>query len=207
MEISKSSVNPKEALLLKSAKDGDEETARYLLEADGNLVWAKARITENSPLHLAVTSNYEGIAKLLLDHGANPETANISGWKPLAIAARSGSAYLPVAELLLQYGAEIESVNRRLNESALHVCAEKGFLQMARILLDRGAQVDFRDLCGRTPLFKAVSGRSIDLIKLLLEYGATKDVQTDQGMTLESLAANDAKILDLLRKPQLSTDP
>ncbi|KAH6889253.1 ankyrin repeat-containing domain protein [Thelonectria olida] len=207
MELSTSSTNPKEALLLKAAQDGDEETVRSLLEADDKLVWSKARNTGNSPLHLAVSNNHEAIVRLLLERGVNPEVTNIQGWKPLAIAARNGPSLLPTVELLLQYGADVGSINRRLNESALHVCAETGFCEMARILLDHGAQVDFRDLRGRTPLFKAVSGRRIDMIKLLLEYGAAKDIQTDQGVTLESLAANDPNILQILRTPQLLHGP
>lgn len=41
-------------------------------------------------------------------------------------------------------------------QTALHVCARKGWLKIMEMLFDSGAYQDSKDICGRTPLYYAV---------------------------------------------------
>ncbi len=75
--------------------------------------------------------------------------------------------------------------------SLLHVAAEFGNLNAARVLLDMGAAVDERasfdeyGLNGHTPLFHTVNSndnRSAPLLQLLLAAGAQPDIRL-QGIT------------------------
>jgi uncharacterized protein len=53
---------------------------------------------------------------------------------------------------------------------------------VARLLLDRGANVDFRDDFGWTALIEASCGSHVDVIQLLLDRGANVDHQ-DKNVT------------------------
>jgi ankyrin repeat protein len=206
MDIAASSANPDNAVL-EAVENGQVAVVKRLLEENPNLIWARKPGSNETLLHLALANNHREIVGLLLQKGANPELADNAGWKPLAVAAKSGPLSLPVVELLLQYGANVDSINLRLKQSALHLCATGGLREIARILLDRGAQVDLGDVSGETPLFKAVAERRTDMVELLLQYGAAKNVRSAEGVTLESLGGNNADILRLLQSAQALRGP
>ncbi|RYP00330.1 hypothetical protein DL766_007159 [Monosporascus sp. MC13-8B] len=199
--------NPEENGILEAAQDGQVDIVKSRLEENPSLIWTRKPESRETLLHLAVVNNHEELTRLLLQKGANPEVADNAGWKPLAIAAKSGPLLLPIAELLLQYGANADSLNLRVRQSALHLCASGGFSALAKILLDHGARVDLGDVNDETPLFKAVTERRTDMVKLLLQYGATRNVRSIQGVTLESLASDNADILRLLRSAQVLRGP
>ncbi|KAI0895389.1 hypothetical protein F4806DRAFT_80154 [Annulohypoxylon nitens] len=207
MDISAPLSDPERDFVLAAAQNGQVDVVRARLEEKPSLIWARKPVSGETLLHLALANNNTELAVLLLQKGANPEVADSEGWKPLALAARNGLPLLPFAELLLQYGANPDSINLRVKQSALHLCAAEGFPQLARILLDRGAQVDLGDVYGETPLFKAVAGQSTDMVKLLLRYGANRNVRSAQGVTVESLAHGNADILRLLRSAQVLSGP
>eukprot|EP00698_Gefionella_okellyi_P010467 TRINITY_DN2718_c0_g1_i1.p1 TRINITY_DN2718_c0_g1~~TRINITY_DN2718_c0_g1_i1.p1 ORF type:complete len:1166 (+),score=223.16 TRINITY_DN2718_c0_g1_i1:136-3633(+) len=67
------------------------------------------------------------------------------------------------------------------HKSAIHVCADKGYLELMHLILDNGADVDLRDEQQRTPLhWAAISGR-LNCARLLVERGA-QIVTFDQRM-------------------------
>jgi ankyrin repeat protein len=59
---------------------------------------------------------------------------------------------------------------------------------VARLLLDRGADINTRDIFGWTPLHSAAYMRRIDVIRVLLERGANTGPEDKQGRTPFSLA-------------------
>lgn len=70
--------------------------------------------------------------------------------------------------------------NRWNNPTALHHCAQYGKLDVAKVLLDLGANPDARTRRGRTPLHVACGWKQTSVVELLLEYSAdvfAKDVQ------------------------------
>ena len=46
---------------------------------------------------------------------------------------------------------------------------EKGDEKAVKLLLDNGAQLDFEDESGQTPLSRAVNGGSVAIVQLLLD--------------------------------------
>ena len=207
MDVIPPSSNLDENAVLQAAQEGQVDVVKTRLEEKPELIWAKRSETGETLLHLAIAGNHAELTKLLLQNGANPEVTDMAGWKPLAIAAKSGPLLLPIAELLLQYGANVDSVNLQLKQSALHLCSMGGFSELGKILLDLGARVDIGDVNDETPLFKAVAGRRTDMVKLLLRYGAARNVRSAQSVTLESVAGDNAEILQLLRSAQVLRGP
>ena len=58
------------------------------------------------------------------------------------------------------------------NTSCLCLVAEKSNLKKAKLLLEHGANVELATKWGATPLGCAVMGDSLDMVNLMLEYGA-----------------------------------
>jgi ankyrin repeat protein len=100
-----------------------------------------------------------------------------SGVDLLSWAAFGGAA--AAAELLLERGADA-------NGGALHAAATGGRLELVRLLLAAGADVDRRDPeTGRAPLHAAVSagpgGDAPEIVRVLLTAGADVNATTNDG--------------------------
>ncbi|MGQ0621322.1 MAG: ankyrin repeat domain-containing protein [Panacagrimonas sp.] len=78
----------------------------------------------------------------------------------------------------------------RVDQTALIAALNHGHIDCARILLDRGADVNLPDPAGWTPLIHAVYfGASDELLLLVLDRGARINAQNDRGVTALYLAA------------------
>ena len=99
------------------------------------------------------------IARLLLEAGASTELRlNKRGWAALmffAGAPACGGANIPVVELLLDYGAEVNAVDD-IGMTPLISAAYTGNAAMVDTLLARGANVDVKDTDGDSALVLAV---------------------------------------------------
>lgn len=69
------------------------------------------------------------------------------------------------------------------------------------ILLQGGADINYRSTTGQTPLMKAVGSRSLDAVKLLLDQQCDHTLQTPSGISAYSIAGlvGNEEILELLR--------
>jgi ankyrin repeat protein len=132
-----------------------------------------------------------GHTRALLKQGADPNRAGVGMGAPLFIAAYTGHA--DVAEALIAGGAK---VNARGNWEAtpLYFAAagnrikfpclgsEDSRVEVARVLLDNGADVSARAARGWTPLHACAHWQP-KMTALLLKYGADRDAKDDEGET------------------------
>ena len=65
----------------------------------------------------------------------------------------------------------------------LHRVARENRVDIARALIDRGAEVDARNKYGATPLLRTASGNSLDVSRLLIDRGAEVDARSKDGRT------------------------
>lgn len=83
------------------------------------------------------------------------------------------SAQPDVVELLVTHGADV-SVRDRAGNTPLHCAAESDCLSAAKTLLDAGADPNAGEAYwGWSPLHVAAGTASIDLLQLLVDYGAS----------------------------------
>ncbi len=70
----------------------------------------------------------------------------------------------------------------------LHIGAALGYTHLLLCLLNMRAQIDSRDVHGRTPLHYAAAAGSVRAIMALLSHGADDTVQDKDGLTAAALA-------------------
>ncbi len=126
---------------------------------------------------------------LLLRYGADANAWDADhSMTPLLTAVEM--PHLEAVRLLLSAGAD-PNVKNDEGESPLHHCAINGLLEMARLLLRCGATKTMDKgggSAGMNALSFAATRLNVDMVKLLLEYGANPNApDLDRLTTLEHL--------------------
>ena len=126
----------------------------------------------------------------LLVKGESPETRSWDGWTALHLAAFMGHA--AVTRTLLAGGAPVDAVssNGIGNTPLCAALAGRVSEDVVRLLLEAGADVNFRAELGVTPLHLAASRGADPLVRLLLERGADASARMDDGTTPAAMAAS-----------------
>jgi ankyrin repeat protein len=176
-------------------------TIALLLEVGADL---EARtITGTTAIFAAVTARAENV-RLLINKGANVNAASLSGTTPLM-----GTTASDMVSLLVASGANVTARSKR-GESPLADAARRGDLAAARLLLDKGADVNTVDYRGYTPLILAAQydRDSPELVRLLLSRGA--DVRAvAEGQSALTMAARrgDTELVSILREAAVKAGP
>ena len=173
--------------LLYAARDGRTDIARILIAAKVDV--QQADVNGITPLLMAITNNHMDTAKLLLQNAAAPNAADWWGRTPLY--------------------ATIEIRNRDYGRNNEHEIDRPAALDVIRMLLDRGANVNARtkevppgrrfvsplgdlswvDFTGQTAFLRAALAGDITVMRLLLEKGADPNIPTFAGTTALMAAA------------------
>ncbi|XP_047043694.1 serine/threonine-protein phosphatase 6 regulatory ankyrin repeat subunit B-like [Lolium rigidum] len=153
-----------------AAGNKQAEVCEYLVE-DVRVDVDALDICGRTPLVWAITckDGHVDIVSYLLDHGANPDNVDKTGFTPLHEAAKKG--HCEVVELLLSRGAYVDPFSTD-NGTPLHVAAKHKQDSVMKILLDHHA--DCNKILGSfcSPLMLAIHSRSVKCVNLLLEAGA-----------------------------------
>ncbi len=147
-----------------------------------------------SALHLAVQYEQTDVVKLLLaDPRIDLEVRNQGGWPALVIAARYG--YIPIAEALLDKGANIEQSDSELDGggTAILRAIDYNKLVMVQLLYNHGANWDCKDKYNRSLIHGAAVNDRSQILRWLLETqpGFNVNLQDVNGKT----ALHDAAFL------------
>ena len=104
------------------------------------------------------------------------------GWTPLHAAAFAGNT--EVAALLLEHGAEVNArADNKFKNSPLQVGLLTAQLEMTRLLIAKGADVNQKQALGFTPLQEPSLAGNERLIEVLLAAGADLNARADDGRT------------------------
>jgi hypothetical protein len=108
--------------------------------------------------------------------------------KKLLEVVKRGNAYK-----VIEFLREGANVNTRDEDglTPLHYAASRGYVEVARLLLENGADVNAKNEHGITPLHVAASEGHAEVVRLLLEHGADANARDEDGLTpLHNAAAN-----------------
>ncbi|MDR4494900.1 MAG: ankyrin repeat domain-containing protein [Nitrospirales bacterium] len=139
------------SLLFKTAAEGDLLLIQRLI-AEGGDIEEVDLMSGFTPLHVAVIRNQKDVVDWLLAEGANIEARDSRGETPLHLA--TNKLNVPMMNLLLLKGANVNSQSQ-MGLTPLHLAVTDGrpeSLDVAKILLEKGADRDLKDSFGRTPI-------------------------------------------------------
>jgi len=211
---------------LAAIKAGNIAEVTRLLDVEPALVNAR----DEQGLSVVLTAAYyqePGIARLLVQRGAalsvfeacavgelsrvqalveqQPNLINAyapDGFQPLGLAAFFGQA--GIVEYLLQKGAAVNSPSRNaMRVMPLHSAIANKRTEIARLLLDHGADVDATQADDFTPLHEAAQNGLLDVTQWLLERGANVNPRlSSNGKTPLALAIEHqhAAVAELLKQ-------
>jgi ankyrin repeat protein len=153
-----------------------------------------------TPLIAAVMRDHVPTIKVLLEKHADIEKPGPEGYRPLALAI-SEDKY-EVAKTLMEAGADVKTPAGPENLTPLMVVAAQTSpaegsvflpsstrpLDIAKGLLERGADVNAQSSTGTTALMIAATHNNPPMIGLLIESGADIDTKNSQGKTAQDVA-------------------
>lgn len=146
------------------------------------LVAAKANTNQTSgdgstAMLVAIQNGHYDVATYLLNHGADPNLANLKGWNPLYLAVK----------------------HRNIETGTIPVPNSDQAMDFIKLLLDKGANPNLRlkanteirngqratwlNEAGATPFLRAALCGDIEAMKLLLAHGADPSIPTDDHTT------------------------
>jgi ankyrin repeat protein len=166
--------------LLFASRDGHMQTVRALVEAGADINQVSGDKT--SGLVMAIINGHYDVADYLLNHGADPNLANMSGlaalyatidvqwaplgWAPNPITAEQKVGYVDLMNSLLDHGA---NPNARLTQKLWY-----------RPLTH---DVGWVNSVGSTPFWRAAQSTDLEVMKLLVARGADPSIPTTGGDT------------------------
>jgi len=173
--------------LLYAARDGQMDAVHALVEGGANLNEVSGS-EKMSPLVMAISNGHFDVGKYLLDHGADPNVADVDGltplyaavdlkwaphnWVPMPSIDQESIKYLDLMKALLEHGA---NPNARLTHK----------LWFRSMFSDQ----TWVDTAGATPFWRAAFATDVAAMKLLAEHGADPKIPSTEGATPLMVAA------------------
>jgi len=145
---------------------GDMVKLRSLLGTNPYIIHSKTKWGFTA-IHGVASEEHFETAEFLIKQGANPNAKNDDGITPLHLGA-----YPEMVQLLFRLGADL---NVRSNDGSTPLiiqAAEAEGYDVMEALLELGADVNAKDLKGRSALDFARRWDEEDKVELLKEYGA-----------------------------------
>ena len=144
--------------------------------------WAHAGSYED--FFRAIQTDDDATVTNLLRRGFDPNTLDPKGQHGLLLAFRAKSA--KAAETLIRWPKTTVEVRTSTDENPLMFAALEGQLELARLLISRGADVNKP---GWAPLHYAATRGHLAIMNLLLEHHAYIDASSPNGTTPLMMAA------------------
>ncbi|XP_032826925.2 protein phosphatase 1 regulatory subunit 12A isoform X12 [Petromyzon marinus] len=202
--------------------DENFDMVKFLVERDANI--NQADNEGWTPLHAAASCGYIDIAKYLIAHGANVAAVNSESELPLDITEDEALEDM-LQEELSKHGVDQDAARKeeeqvmmrdarqwlnsgRIDEvrhpksggTALHVAAAKGYIDVIKLLLQAGFDVNVRDNDGWTPLHAAAHWGKDEACRVLVENFCNMEALNKVGQT--AFDVSDEDVLSYLEELQ-----
>jgi uncharacterized protein len=157
-------------------RSGNVEALRVLLERGAKVEFKDA--AQQTSLMLAVRENQPDMVRLLISKGADVNAVTRTGNTPNWVLPNSVAGF-GFGKGIIRGGLPADRGSRYLTPGGLtplHYASRDGRLEVARILVSNGANIEKRDPNDITPLLMAISNNQVELAKFLIERGAQVNV-------------------------------
>ncbi|XP_071325726.1 B-cell lymphoma 3 protein homolog [Trachinotus anak] len=186
-------------IALATHQDEDGDTALHIAVVQGELaivctliqllLWARRGIDiynnlRQTPLHLAVITQQADMVDVLLRAGADPAALDRNGQTALHLCCEYNQR--ECLSVVLSRSSSSTCLESRNYEglSPLHLAVLLGHKDLARMLLDAGADINAMDIkSGQSPLMHAVESNNVDMVHFLIENGCDVNSQSYSGNT------------------------
>jgi ankyrin repeat protein len=202
-----------EPMLMAAAESGEVQAVVALLE-HGARVDERDTDFAQTALMVAARGGETGIARVLLEAGADPNAQTRIGETPDWILPNSRPGF-SFGIGIIRGGLPADRGMRPFipgGMTPLHYAARHGFVETAEVLLDSGAKIDANEANKIAPLLMAISNNQIELALTLIERGANIESQDWYGrsplwsaVNVRNLyVSNDTFDNDIVREPVLA---
>lgn len=176
-------------------------------------------------LHIAASKNNSSILNILLEHKALPNCQDENGQTPLHFCSKvfffnrlvSAGAdqklkdkrdntglhiaamrnYGELAQRIIEINLlDIDGINKN-GFTALHLASMRGHEKIVQLLIDYKAKVFVEDNKGETPLYKAITGCQVEVVRCILKNSTNDDLFNYKYLLHEAISS-EGKIIDLL---------
>jgi ankyrin repeat protein len=148
----------------------------------------------------AATGQTKQVTALLAKDPTLVNTFSNDGFAPLSLAVFFG--HPETVNTLLAAGADVNAASREsMKVTPLASAAAAKRIDIARVLIANGANVNAKAANDFSPLHDAAANGNLDLVKLLLEKGADINAKTNDGKTPLAYAQehNRAEVAEFLQ--------
>jgi ankyrin repeat protein len=183
--------------LANAARQRKDKIIKVLLDAGADPNIASNGMT---PLIAAAMRDHVASVKVLAEKGADVEEPGPQGFRPLALAI--AEQRYEVAKALMEAGADVSiasgadgltplmliAAQMAAADGAMFVPGSTRPIDVAKGLIDRGANVNAQAKNGTTALMVAATHNNPPMIGLLMEAGADANLKNDRGQTARDVA-------------------
>ncbi|KAF5300066.1 hypothetical protein FQA39_LY11258 [Lamprigera yunnana] len=157
----------------------------------------RAQPEKTSIVEATVDGDVRTVRKLLGEGRSVHETSE-EGESLLSLACSAG--YFELAQVLLAMHANVEDRGIKGECTPLMEAASAGHLDIVRLLVAHGADVNAQSSSGNTPLMYGCAGGHTDVVKFLLEHGANVEDHNENGHTplMEAASAGHVELAKIL---------
>ncbi|KAK8631230.1 hypothetical protein V6N13_079987 [Hibiscus sabdariffa] len=212
-----------ESVLHRAVAKKYTDCALVILENGGCTSMAVLNSKNLTPLHLCVATWNVAVVKRWVEVASPEEIADaIDIPSPVGTALCMAAALKKdheiegreLVRLLLAAGADPTAQDAQHRRTALHAAAMANDVELVKIILDAGVDVNIRNVHNTTPLHVALARGATSCVGLLLSAGAVCNLQDDEGDNAFHIAADTAKMIRenldwlivMLRNPDASVD-
>ena len=171
----------------EAAKRRNDAALLELYQAKHSQQWPRT-VKGTQLLAYAAMNGDADVVRLLIGRGADAGAANEEGWTALHHAAGAGN--VEIVSTLLDARANVNARTTRFGETPLMLaCGLFGrgrhgqSVACARLLIERGADVNARTKDGETALTFAAGRGRVDAVRLLLSRNADATLKDTKGNT------------------------
>ena len=165
--------------LAQAVNDGDEEAIIRIVNNNPKIVNAVEPIYGYSVLHLSIMNqNLKSFQALIESNADVNKHAVHTGETPLNFSCDGDGNKIEIVRILIENGANVNDVDscktkdNKNTYSALMLASRYGFYEAVKLLLSKGADINYTNLLGSNALNESIIQGNYKIAYYLLEHGA-----------------------------------